>query len=59
VIIVVVVFITNCHVSENPKIGPVKIQLAIKIKAIKKAQTEPTARDNLWENLLKKSFMLR
>ena len=39
--IVVPVFITNCHVSEKSKMGPVTIQIIITNKAIMKAYVVP------------------
>jgi hypothetical protein len=48
------VFITNCHVSENLKIGPEIPQISIIKIAIKKADGVPVALVTKLENLLKK-----
>ena len=56
--IVVVVLMTSCHVSENPKMGPEKAHSTIAKKASIKAQGEPTIDEVLLENLRKASFIL-
>ena len=53
---VVLVLMTNCHVSEKWKIGPVVAQMMIIDRASKKAQGEPTADEVLLANLRKNSF---
>jgi len=55
---VVPVFITNCHVSEKLKIGPVMPQIRITKKAIIKAQGVPVALVTIVEKLLKKFLNL-
>ena len=49
--IVVPVFITNCHVSLNAKTGPVMIQVAITANARKKVLGFPQKRDAFFARL--------
>lgn len=49
---VVPVFITSCHVSENPKSGPVTAQTITIVRAIKNALADPVAADILFANFL-------
>jgi hypothetical protein len=51
---VVPVFITNCHVSENPKNGPVMSQMNIADKAIMNAAVEPLKAIAFCANLSKR-----
>lgn len=49
---VVLVFITNCQVSEKPNIGPTAPQITIIQKAVTKAVGEPVKWITAVENLL-------
>jgi hypothetical protein len=51
--------ITNCHVSEKPKIGPLIAQTAIITTAVMKAQGEPTISEVLFANQRNILFMAR
>jgi hypothetical protein len=58
---VVPVFITNCHVSEKRKIGPVMAQITMTNKAMVKAVEVPTAlviADDIFSNRVLKPFFL-
>src|SRR3954452_13202090 len=51
VTIVVLVLITSCQVSENPKIGPLAAQTTTAVMAVTKAHGEPIASEVRWANL--------
>ena len=55
---VVPVFMTSCHVSENLKSGPETAHNSTTAKAIENAGVLPTARVTFDENLSKNPFFL-
>lgn len=56
VTIVVLVLITNCHVSEKPKSGPVTPQITITRIAVSDAHTDPANSATRRANAVKRSL---